>query len=161
MVSLAQIPGNRIARSSWPSRRILVTEIPRSDAVPGNDVFAWDGRRFDRWWTAPASVNTRSSPNAASIGHRIPTIRLLSLDTDIYYLVKRSAWQIEFYLYFFLFSDSRNPAKFHVSHLFLGSSDYLFLSSPLQSTVRLTNLFPTIKLFVCYKYCVLYKFEIL
>lgn len=72
-----------------------------------------------------------------------------------------AAWQIEFYLYFFLFSDSRNPAKFHVSHLFLGSSDYLFLSSPLQSTVRLTNLFPTIKLFVCYKYCVLYKFEIL
>lgn len=140
MVSLAQIPGNRIARSSWPSRRILVTEIPRSDAVPGNDVFAWDERRFDRWWTAPASVNTRSSPNAASIGHRIPTIRLLSLDTDIYYLVKRSAcrlanWILSLFLFIFRLEESGQVSCF-TSLPRLVRLSFSFLSSPKYSPVN-------------------------
>lgn len=51
MVSLAQIPGSRITRSSSPSCRILVTEIPRLVAALANpnETFVNGRRRFDCW----------------------------------------------------------------------------------------------------------------
>ena len=121
MVSLAQIPGSRITRSSSPSCRILVTEIPRLVAALANpnETFVNGRRRFDCWWTAPASDSTRSSPNASSIEYGIQMIRLLSLDTrDIYCLVKLSATMPGSKLNFIsilLFSGRRNSEEFHVT----------------------------------------------